>query len=169
MHLLAIDILHDLQVIHLMSQLLNWHKVVILSMMKTKKNQITKYSFHPSSSLLLHEHNSPNQLVHEISLIHTSSDLWSDESFNLSILVVEVEKFGQVSDRDGCNSVRIGIIETNGSKYICTMHDLVQSSRCDFTILEIFGTFQEVETFQISLMVMLGYHNSDKPLELSQT
>lgn len=48
------------------------------------------------------------------------------------------------------------------------MHDLVQSSKYDFTILESYGTCQAVEALQLLLMVMLGSRNSSKPPELSE-
>lgn len=42
---------------------------------ENENNKIIKYSFHPSSSILLHEDNCPNHISHQISLVHTSSNL----------------------------------------------------------------------------------------------
>ena len=64
--------------------------------------------------------------------------------------------------------VRSAFIETNGSSYPQTMHDLVQSSKCDFTILGNFGTCQGVEALQLLLMVMSISHNFGKPPKLNQ-
>ena len=62
--------------------------------------------------------------------------MWSKESFDLSNLVVQVEKSNEISDRDGCHPMRNGFIETSGSSYPQTMHDLIQSSKHNSTILE---------------------------------
>lgn len=51
----------------------------------------------------------------------------------------EVEESCQTIDKDGCHPMSSGHIETDGSNYPHTMHNLVQSSKCDFTILESFG------------------------------
>lgn len=83
-------------------------------------------------------------------------------------MVVLVEKSNEISGRDGCNPVGNGFIETSGSSYPQTMHDLIQSSKHNFTILESFGTFQGVEAPQIMLMVMSRSCNSGNPPEISQ-
>lgn len=103
---------------------------------ENENNKIIEYSFHSLSSLLLHEENSSNELAHEIFLIHTSSNLWLEEYFNLSNMVVDFEKSVEISEKDGCHLVSSGLIETSGSIYRHTMHDLIQLSECDFTILE---------------------------------
>lgn len=124
--------------------------------------------FHPSSYLLLHEYNSPNQLSHKSSVIHTYSDLSSNESFNLINLVIEVEKYVQVSDKYGYHSVTSGLIEKRGRNYPHIMHDQVQTLGFYFTILDSSRTCQELKVFQHLLMVMLRFCNSGKPPELSQ-
>lgn len=89
--------------------------------------------------------------------------------FDLSNLVVEVVRSYQINDRDGYHLVSSGPIEIKGCTYPHTyMHDIIQSSKCDFTILESFGTCQEVEALQLLLMVMSGSHDSDKIPELIQ-
>jgi len=93
-----------------------------------ENNQMIKYSFHPSSSLPLHEDNSSNKLAHKIPSIHSSLNLQLEESFDLINLVVEVGKPSEISDKDGCHLVRSGLIETSSINYPQTMHDLVQSS-----------------------------------------
>ena len=103
----------------------------------------------------MHEDNPSNNFSHETSLIHTSLDLRSGESFNLSNLVVEIVKSDQINDKYGCHLVSRGLIEIIGSYYPHTMHDLIQSSECDFTILESFRNFQEVKALQLPLMVKL--------------
>lgn len=102
-----------------------------------ENNQIIEYSFHLSSSLLLHEYKSSNKLAHEISLIHSPSNLRLEEYFDLSNLVVEVEESSQTNEKYGFHRVSSGIIETSGSSYPHTMHDPVQSSKCNFTILKV--------------------------------
>lgn len=87
-------------------------------------------------------------------MIYSSFDLRSKEYFDLSNLVEQVVKFNQISDKDGCHQVSSCLIEINNSSYPHTMHDLVQSSKCDFTILESSGTYQGVEALQLPLMVM---------------
>ena len=90
----------------------------------------------------MHEDESSNKLAHEISLIHTSLDLWLEEYLDLNNLVVEVVESIQISDRDGFHLVSIGPIGITGNSYLNAMHDLIQSSKYDFTILEIFENFQ---------------------------
>jgi len=48
------------------------------------------------------------------------------------------------------------------------MHDLVHISKFHFSILESFGTCQEVEALQHPLMVMLGPRDSGMPLKPNQ-
>lgn len=83
-------------------------------------------------------------------------------------MVVEDKNSIQSGDKVDYHLVSSGIIETSGSSYSHTMYDLVQYSGCDFTILERFSTSQEVEAFQIPLMVMSGSHDFGKPPKLSQ-
>ena len=123
---------------------------------------------HPSTYLLLHVDNSSNHISHEISLIHLSLNLRLEESSDLINLVVEVKKSSIIYDRDGSYSMSSGLTETSTNNYPQTMHDLVQASKCNYTILGISKTFQGVEALQISLMVMLGSRNSCKPPKLSQ-
>lgn len=111
----------------------------------------------------MHDGNSLNQLAPKISLICLSLTLQSQEPFNLNNIIVEVESFGQISDRDGFHLVSSGFIETSGSSYPETMQDLVKSSKCDFVILEISGIYQGVESLQLPLMVMSRYCNLGKP------
>ena len=84
-------------------------------------------SSHLSSSCMLHEDNSSSQLA---------------------------KFFHEACDKDGCHLVGSGLIENGSSSYPHTMHDLVQSSKCDFTIMEIYWNCQGVEALQLSLMVM---------------
>lgn len=91
-----------------------------------------------------------------------------EESFDLSNLVIEIVKSDQISDKDGYHLVGRGLIETTRSNYPHTMHDMVQSLECDFTILESFRTCQELEALQLMFMVMLGSCEFGKFLELSQ-
>lgn len=116
----------------------------------------------------MHEENSSNELAYEISLIDSSLNFLSEESFNLSNLVVEVEKSSEVSDRDGCHPIRNSLIETNGNNYPHTIHDLVQPSKCDSTIFEISKNCDGFEALQLPLMVMSRSHDFDKPPELRQ-
>ena len=81
-------------------------------------------------------------------------------------LIVEVEKSGETCDKDGCHPV--SSIETSNNTYPQTMHDLVQASKCDSTILGSSKTYEGVEALQLLSMVMLGFHDSGKPSELSQ-
>lgn len=83
-------------------------------------------------------------------------------------MVVEVEKSGQISDKYGCHPMSCGLIETSGSNYPHTMHDLFQYSKCDFTIFKSFWTCQEVEALQILSMVMSGSCDSGERPKLSQ-
>lgn len=83
-------------------------------------------------------------------------------------MVVEVVKSDQISNIDGFHMVSSGLIKISGSSYPHIMHDLIQSSKCDFTIFENFRTCQGVEALQIYLMVMLRYHISSKVPKLSQ-
>ena len=48
-----------------------------------------------------------------------------------------------------------------------TMHDLIQSSKCDFTILESSDTCQKVEELKLPLMVMSRSRGSGKIPKLS--
>lgn len=68
-------------------------------------------------------------------------------------MVVKVVKYDENSDKDGFHSVNSDPIEINESSYPHTMHDMVKNSKCDFTILENFGTCQGVEALRIPLMV----------------
>ena len=105
----------------------------------------------------MHEDNSSYQLDHEISPI-------SEEPLQLSNMIVEVENSNETSDKDGFHPVRSS--EINNNSYPQTMCDSIQASKCNSTIVEISGTYQGVEALQLLLMVMLGSHNSSKPLEL---
>lgn len=116
----------------------------------------------------MHEEKASNKLAHEVSLIHTSIDLRSKEYFDLSNLVFKVVKYDQISNRDGFHLVDSDIIKIGERNFPHTMHDLVQSSKCDLIILESFRTYQGVEELQLPFMVMLGPHNSSKISELSQ-
>lgn len=86
----------------------------------------------------------------------------------MSNLVAEVVKSGQIKDRDGYDLVSSGPVEITGSNYLHTMHDLIQSSKCDFTILENFGTCEEIEELQPPLMVISGSRDSSNIYKLSQ-
>ena len=48
------------------------------------------------------------------------------------------------------------------------MHDMIQYSKCDSTILGSSRNYKELEALQLPLMVMSGSHNSGKVLELNQ-
>jgi len=86
---------------------------------ENENNQNTENSSHPSSSLLLHEDNSSNQLSHEISPMHLSLNVLSEEPLQLSNLIVEAKKSGETSDRDGCHpESSFGI---NNNSYTQTM------------------------------------------------
>lgn len=54
--------------------------------------------------------NFSNKFSHEISPIHTSLDLRSEESFDLSNMVIEVVKYNKISDKDGYHLVSSGLI-----------------------------------------------------------
>ncbi len=108
---------------------------------EVENSLIIECSFDSPPSLLLHEDNSSNQLV-------------------------EVEKYGETCDRDGCHLE--SSFEINKNNHTQAMHDLVHASKCDFVILERFETCQGVEALHRPLMVMLGPRNSDKPLEPNQ-
>lgn len=107
---------------------------------ENEHNQIINYSIHPSSYFLLHEDNSSNQISHDNFPFHTYSIFLSYECFNLSNLVVEVEKSDRDSDRDGFHLVNSDLIKISERSYPHSVHDLVQSLGCDFTILDTFGT-----------------------------
>lgn len=65
-----------------------------------ENNQIIVYCSHPSPSLLFHEGTSSNYFSHDISPIHLSLNLQSEEYFNLSNLVVDIGNSSKISDRD---------------------------------------------------------------------
>ena len=89
-----------------------------------ENSQIAENSSHPSSYLLLHEDNSPNQLSHEISPIHLSLNALSKEPLQSSnLIVVEAEKFGGTCDKDGCHPESSFEIRNNFQPQ--TMNDLV--------------------------------------------
>jgi len=74
-------------------------------------------------------------------------------------------KFDEACDRDGYHPNRS--FEINNNNHPQAMHDLVHISKCNFSILECFGTCQGVEALQRPLMVMLGPRDSVKPLEIN--
>jgi len=61
---------------------------------ETKSNQIIESPSHPSSFILWIEENSSNHISHDISPINLSLNLWSEDSFDLSNVVVDVENYG---------------------------------------------------------------------------
>ena len=71
-------------------------------------------------------------------------------------MVVATVKSDQPTDKDGYHLVHNGLIEISGSSCRHTMHGIVQSSKCNFTVLENSETCYKVEALQIPLMVMLG-------------
>ena len=80
-------------------------------------------------------------------------------------LVVQVKKSGKICDRDGCYPMSSGLTKTRNNSYPQTMHDLVQASNYDSTILESFGMYQGVEALQRPLLVMSRPRDSSKPAE----
>lgn len=110
-----------------------------------ENSQIIEYPSHSSSSLILHEDNSSNHLSHEISPNHFSLNMLSEEPLQLSNLIVEVEKSGDTCDEDGCHRVRS--FEIRNNSYPQTIHDLVQDSIRDSTILEILRPARESRHF----------------------
>jgi len=61
-----------------------------------------------------------------------------------------------------------GLAKSRNINYPQTMHDIVQASKYDSTILISFTTRQGVEALQLLLMVMWGSCDSDTPPKLSQ-
>ena len=84
----------------------------------------------------------------------------------MSNLIVEVEKYGQISDRDGYHLKRG--CEISSSSHPQAMHDLVQAPKFDSTILESSGMCYGVEALQRPLMVMPGPRDSGKLVKLNQ-
>jgi len=132
-----------------------------------ENSEIIENFFHPSSYLVFNEDNSSNQISHDISPIHLYFNVLSEEPLHLRNLVVEVEKYGKICDRDGCYPMSRNHTEINNSSYPQTMHDLVQDSKLDSTILECYGSFQVVKALQIPFMVMQGSHDFGKIYELN--
>ena len=62
-------------------------------------------------------------------------------------MVVEVEIYDQVSDRDGFHSVNSDLIKISVRRYPHSMHDLVQSSECDLKSLNVSGLARELRHF----------------------
>lgn len=81
-------------------------------------------------------------------------------------MIVEIEKSSKISDSDGSYLIRSSLTKTKNRNYPQAMHDMVQASKCDSTILWSFGTCKGVEALQHQLMFMSGSRNSIKPLEL---
>lgn len=133
-----------------------------------ENNQIIVYPLYSLSFSILHEDSSSNHLAHEISLIHTSLYFLLEESLDLNNLVIEVLKYNKINDRDGFHLVSSGPIEIISNNYLHTMHDMIQSSKFDFSILESTRICQEVEALQLLLMVMSISRDSGKIPELGQ-
>ena len=85
-----------------------------------------------------------------------------EEPYDLDNMFVGFEKPDQINYVDGFHLDSSYLLEINGSSYPHTMHDLIQSSKCNPAILEHSGTCLKVEEIQLPLMVMLGSCNSSK-------
>ena len=98
--------------------------------------------------------------------MNLSLNVLSEYPLNLSnLIVVETEKSGETCDIDGSHLTNN--FEISNNDHPQTMHCLVQASKCDSTILESSRTCQGVEALQLLLMVMSGYRDSSKSLELN--
>lgn len=98
--------------------------------------------------------------------MHLSLNVLPKEPLQSSnLMVVEAKKYSERYDGDGCHPKRN--FEISNKNHPQTMHDLVQASKCDSTILDSSETCQGVEALQLLLMVMPGSHNSGKCPEIN--
>jgi len=66
--------------------------------------------------------------------MHFPLNVISKKPLQFSNMIVEDEKSGEICDRDGCHL--LSSFEIKNNSYPQTIHDLVQASKCDSTILK---------------------------------
>jgi len=123
---------------------------------KIENSLITQDSSHPSSSLMLREDNLLIQLDHVSSPINLSLDVPLEEPPHLRNMIIV-----ETCDRDGCHQERS--FEISRNNHPKAMHDFIQVSKCDSTILKCSRMCQGVEALQHLSMVMSRFCDFGKP------
>ena len=90
-----------------------------------------------------------------------------EESFDLGNFFAENVNSNRITDINGYHLDCSDLVKITGGSSPCTIHNMIQSSKFNYIILESSGTHQEVEALQISLMVMSGSRDFGKAHELN--
>jgi len=78
-------------------------------------------------------------------------DVQLEGSYNLGNLFLEDLNSNLISDIDGFHLDNSDPVTIIGGSFPHTMHDVIQSSKCDSIIFEISRTYQEVKARQLRL------------------
>lgn len=89
-------------------------------------------------------------------------DVQLEEPYGLGDMFIEDVNFDQINDVVSFHFDCSNIIEIIDGSSPYTMHNMIQSSKWNSTIIESHGSHYEVEALQILLMVMSGSHDSGK-------